>query len=39
MTAEDRKEVLRLVDETVADGASQALACEHLGVTEKSVQR
>lgn len=39
MTADDRKEVLRLVEETVADGASQDKACEILGVTEKSVQR
>jgi transposase InsO family protein len=39
MTAADREAILRLVDETVADGASQEKACEHLGVTEKSVQR
>jgi len=39
MTAADRQAVLRLVDETVADGASQEKACEQLGVTEKSVQR
>jgi transposase InsO family protein len=39
MTASDRKEILRLVDETVADGARQEMACEYLGVTEKSVQR
>jgi hypothetical protein len=36
MTANDRKEILRLVDETVADGARQEMACEYLGVTEKS---
>jgi putative transposase len=39
MTAEDRQTVLRLVTETVADGASQEKACEALGVTEKSIQR
>ena len=31
--------MLRLVDETVADGANQGKTCEHLGITEKSVQR
>ena len=39
MTAANRKEVLRLVDETVANGAGQAQACKQLGVTEKSIQR
>lgn len=39
MTGADRESVLRLVDETVADGATQEKACEYLGVTEKSVQR
>lgn len=39
MTADDRADILRLVEETVADGASQAKACDYLGVTEESVQR
>lgn len=39
MTSSNRAEVLRLVAETIIDGASQEKACEMLGVTEKSVQR
>lgn len=39
MTATDRKQVLQLVDETVASGAKQAKACDMLGVSVKSVQR
>jgi transposase InsO family protein len=39
MTSSNCEEVLRLVTETVADGASQEKVCGMLGVTEKSVQR
>ena len=39
MSATDRETVLRLVKETVADGATQIQACAILGVTPKSVQR
>ena len=39
MNATNRENVLRLVKETVVDGATQMQACEMLGVTPKSVQR
>jgi putative transposase len=39
MSANNRENVLRLVKESVVDGATQAQACEILGVTPKSVQR
>ena len=39
MSSNNRENVLRLVKESVFDGATQAQACEILGVTPKSVQR
>jgi len=39
VSVEDRGTVLRLVKETLADGAVQGAVCEMLGVTQKTVQR
>ena len=35
----DRGEALRLIDEAVHAGARQALACQALGLTVRTVQR
>lgn len=39
MIAEDRQEILQLVDEAVADGCEQRKACEVVGVSDRTVQR
>jgi transposase InsO family protein len=39
INASDRGEAMKLIDEAMSGGARQALACEELGVTARTVQR
>lgn len=39
ISAPDRREAMRLIDEAVMAGARQASACERLGLSERTVQR
>jgi putative transposase len=39
ISAPDRREAMRLIDEAVGAGARQASACDRLGLSERTVQR